>query len=67
MSSYLTVARKMRITARMMRFPSSTQHFIAKRNWLSLELDQKCRVWVKWYVEGEKEPYTKVVHPIGEG
>ena len=51
----------------MMRFPSSTQHFIAKRNWLSLELDDVSHVWAKWYVEGEKEPYTKVVHPIGAG
>jgi hypothetical protein len=54
------------ITARMMKFPFSAQHFIAKRNWLSLELDEESRVWAKWYVEGEKEPYTKVVHPIGE-
>jgi hypothetical protein len=54
------------ITARMMRFPSIAQHFIAKRNWLSLELDKDSRVWAKWYVEGKEEPYTKVVHPIDE-
>jgi hypothetical protein len=54
------------ITARMMRFPSIAQHFIAKRNWLSLELDKESRVWAKWYVEGKEEPYTKVVHPIDE-
>ena len=54
------------ITARMMKFPFSSQHFIAKRNWLSLELDEESRVWAKWYVESEEEPYTKVVHPIGE-
>ncbi len=54
------------ITARMMKFPFSAQHFIAKRNWLSLELDEESRVWAKWYVEGEEEPYTKVIHPIGE-
>ena len=29
------------ITARMMSFPLSSQHFIAKRNWLSLELEEK--------------------------
>jgi hypothetical protein len=50
----------------MMRFPSITQHFIAKRNWLSLELDAESRVWAKWYVEGKEDPYTKVVHPIDE-
>jgi hypothetical protein len=49
----------------MMKFPFSAQHFIAKRNWLSLELDDESRVWAKWYVEGEEAPYTKVVHPIG--
>jgi hypothetical protein len=54
------------ITARMMSFPSITQHFMAKRNWLSLELDEEDRVWAKWYVEGKEEPYTKVVHPIDE-
>jgi hypothetical protein len=52
------------ITARMTRFPFSTQHFVAKRNWLSLELDEVSRVWAKWYVEGDEDPYTKVVHPI---
>jgi hypothetical protein len=27
-------------------------------------VDEQDRIWVKWYVEGEPEPYTKVVHPI---
>ena len=54
------------ITTRMMKFPFSAQHFIAKRNWLSLELDEESRVWAKWYVEREEELYTKVIHPIGE-
>jgi hypothetical protein len=31
------------IIARMMRFPFSSQHFIAKRKWLSLELDEESR------------------------
>jgi len=54
------------ITPRMMNFPLSSQHFIAKRNWLSLELEEESRVWAKWYVEGEEEPYTEVIHPIGQ-
>jgi hypothetical protein len=33
------------IATRMMKFPFSAQHFIAKRNWLSLELDEESRVW----------------------
>ena len=52
------------IIARMTRFPFTDQHFVPKRNWLSLEVDEQDRIWAKWYVEGESEPYTKVVHPI---
>jgi hypothetical protein len=52
------------ITARMMKFPFSNQRFVPARNWLSLEPDEEHRIWAKWYVEGEEEPYTKVIHPI---
>jgi hypothetical protein len=52
------------ITARMMKFPFSNQHFLPARNWLSLDPDEQHRVWAQWYVEGESEPYTKVIHPI---
>ena len=27
---------------------------------------RRAAVWAKWYVEGEEDPYTKVVHPIRE-
>jgi hypothetical protein len=53
------------ITARMMKFPSSSQRFVPARNWLSLEPDEQHRIWAKWYVEGEEEPYIKIIHPIG--
>jgi hypothetical protein len=53
------------ITARMAKFPFSNHRFVAARNWLSLELDERDRIWARWYVEGEKDPFTKVVHPIG--
>jgi hypothetical protein len=53
------------ITARTMKFPFSNQRFVPARNWLSLDLDEQHRIWAKWYVEGEEEPYTKVIHPIG--
>jgi hypothetical protein len=53
------------ITARTMKFPFSNQRFVPARNWLSLDLDEQPRIWAKWYVEGEEEPYTKVIHPIG--
>jgi hypothetical protein len=53
------------ITARMLKFPGSPSRFIGKRNWLSLTFDEQSRIWSEWYVEGEKTPYTKVIHPVG--
>ncbi len=56
------------IIARMLQFPGSSQHFIAARNFLSLELDKsQCVVLAKWYVEDNEETYTtysKIVYPI---
>jgi hypothetical protein len=52
------------ITAQMMTFPFTSRHFIGARNWLGLEPDEEDRIWAKWYIEDEEEPYTKVVHPI---
>ena len=42
------------------------RRFIMARNWLGLEPDSKDRIWANWYVEGESESYTKVIHPVGE-
>jgi hypothetical protein len=53
------------ITARMLKFPGSSQRFIGKRNWLSLTFDDKNRIWGEWYAEDEATPYTKVIHPVG--
>ena len=53
------------ITARMSKFPGSSQRFLGKRNWLSLTFDDQHRIWGEWYVEGEDKPYTKVIHPVG--
>jgi hypothetical protein len=53
------------ISAQMLKFPGSSKRFLGARNWLSLILDDQSRVWGEWYVEGEKTPYTKVVHPVG--
>lgn len=57
------------IDGRMLKFPGTAYRFIGKRNWLSLEPDspsagQKPRIWANWYVEGESQPYTKVIHPV---
>ncbi len=52
------------ITARMIQFPGTSRHFIAARNWLSLELDGERRIIAKWYAEDDKELYKKVIDPI---
>ncbi|MEW6737552.1 MAG: alkaline phosphatase D family protein [Acidobacteriota bacterium] len=52
------------ITAQMIKFPCSSQRFIGARNWLSLAIDHQHCIWAEWYVEGSKDPYTKVIHPI---
>lgn len=53
------------ITARMLKFPGTAKRFIAARNWLSLTLDEQNRIWAEWYAEGEEQPFTKVIHPVG--
>ena len=51
------------VTARMIAFPATDRKFIGTRNWLSLTMDDKDRVWAEWWAEFEKDPYTKVIHP----
>jgi hypothetical protein len=52
------------INAQLVEFPTTRHCFIGGRNWLSLEPDQDGlrRYWANWRVEGEKYPYTKVIH-----
>lgn len=53
------------INAQMIEFPTTRHCFIGARNWLSLEsdpTDMQRRYWANWRVEGEKHPYTKVIH-----
>lgn len=55
------------IAARMVEFPGTQERFIGRRNYLSLEPDLEPlpgRIWSNWFVEGEEEPYTKVIHPL---
>lgn len=55
------------ILARMVEYPGTTEKFIGKRNFLSIEPDQKtsgARLWANWIVEGEEDPYTKVILPM---
>lgn len=44
------------IIGEMKAFPNSSDRFIAKRNWLSLQPDDASRIWVQWHVEGESHP-----------
>lgn len=55
------------IHARMVEFPGTPDKFIGRRNFLSIEPDQKAsgaRLWANWIVEGEDYPYTKVILPM---
>ncbi|MBK7830231.1 hypothetical protein [Nannocystis sp.] len=52
----------------MLPFPGTQRRLLAARNWLSLEPDlawdtSRKRMWANWHVEGEMEPFTKVIHP----
>ena len=51
------------ITLQMLQFPGTDYRFIARRNWLSLDVDEQRRIWVNWFVDGADQPITKVVHP----
>ena len=54
------------VTAEMAEFPATYHRFIGARNWLSLEPDDKNRIWANWHVEGEPKPYTKVVNGVSD-
>jgi hypothetical protein len=51
------------ISAQMLQFPGTNFRIVASRNWLSLEFDDRGRIWANWHVEGRAEPLTKVIHP----
>ena len=56
------------IVGRMSDFPGTQVRFIGKRNYLTIEPDEKkpkdFRLWANWWVEGEDHCYTKVIHPL---
>jgi hypothetical protein len=55
------------ITARMINFPGTQYRFIGKRNFLTLEGDGELagnRLWANWHVEGETDPFVKVIHAV---
>ena len=53
------------ISASLLEFPGAKRRFIMARNWLGLEpSDADDRIWANWYVEGEPDPFTKVIHGV---
>ena len=53
------------ITARLSKFPGTSRRIIGARNWLSLTIDENVCIRAEWYVEGEEQPFLKVIHPVG--
>lgn len=53
------------LSAYMLNFPATRKKFVLARNFLSLEPDDKDRIWAKWYIENElHDPATKTINPI---
>jgi PhoD related phosphatase len=52
------------ILATMYEFPATTRRLIGARNFLTIEPDVDDRLWANWWVEGESDPTTKVIHPV---
>jgi hypothetical protein len=55
------------INAQMLPFPGTNYRIIDARNWLSLEFDDRQRIWANWHVEDAPQVITKVVHPCTQG
>jgi PhoD related phosphatase len=64
------------ITIRMLKFAGTSERFLTRRNWLSLEPDteKQPRIWAIFHVENDEGAlndggnltiaYTKVIHPV---
>lgn len=60
------------IRTRLLAFPNSPHRasIVPARNWLAIEPDDPGpgdagRLWANWHVEGERDPLTKAIHPVG--
>lgn len=51
------------ISGQMQIFPGTNYRFVAERNWMTLDFDDKNRIWVNWRIENAPQPLTKVIHP----
>ena len=52
------------VSAKMLEFPATSRRIIGARNFLLMTPDPQGRLWANWWVEGEANPYTKVIHPV---
>ncbi|CAG8870730.1 alkaline phosphatase D family protein [Pseudomonas fluorescens] len=52
------------ITATMLPIGYQGHYLVPERNWLSLEPDDKGRIWANWHVEGHNHLLTQVIDPI---
>lgn len=49
------------VTGQMTTFTGTSELFIARRNWLSLQPDSKDRIWVRLHVEGQSDSLSTVI------
>ncbi|OUS03956.1 hypothetical protein A9Q96_16710 [Rhodobacterales bacterium 52_120_T64] len=54
------------IVATMNEFIAIRKKYLLERNYLSLEPDDRGRVWENWNVEGFESVLTKVIHPLSK-
>jgi hypothetical protein len=51
------------IIGEMRTFSNTSQTFIPRRNWLSLETDSANRIWANLHVEEQSSPFVRVISP----
>lgn len=51
------------IEGEMQVFPGTNYRFVAERNWMTIDFDDRNRIWVNWRIENAPQPLTKVIHP----
>jgi hypothetical protein len=52
------------VRARMLPIGFKGHFLVPERNWLSLEPDDKGRIWANWHVEGHEYLLTQVIDPV---
>jgi hypothetical protein len=52
------------VRARMLPIGFKGHFLVPERNWLSLEPDERGRIWANWHVEGHEYLLTQVIDPV---